>query len=144
MEKNIRAGQGMPRRATALITIAIIIAATALIYTQLPKGALSTDLSRIGQGAPALVVARDINYVAGGEVMDLMVAMRPHYGDRLEFRVAHLGRPEGQDFARRYSARDGTVVLFAADGSRLTSLHAPQTEAEIRGALESFNIHYVH
>jgi hypothetical protein len=144
MDRNARAAAGMSRGVKGLITIAVIVAATAVIFTQLPKGALPTDLSRIGQGVPALVVARDINYVAGGEVMDLMAAMRPHYGDRLEFLVAHLGRPEGQDFARRYSARDGTVVLFAADGSRLTSLHAPQTEAEIRRALESFNIHYVH
>jgi hypothetical protein len=144
MEKNSRPVSRMPRGAKALITIAVMVAATALIYTQLPKGALSTDLSRIGQGVPALVVARDINYVAGGEVMDLMNDMRPHYGDRLEFLVAHLGRPEGQDFARRLGARDGTVVLFAGDGSRLATLHAPKTEAEIRGALEAFNIHYMH
>lgn len=144
MEKNSRPVSRMPRWAKALITIAVMVAGSALIFTQLPKGALSTDLSRIGQGVPALVVARDINYVAGGEVMDLMNGMRPHYGDRLEFLVAHLGRPEGQDFARRHGARDGTLVLLAGDGSRLATLHAPKTEAEIRGALEAFNIHYMH
>jgi hypothetical protein len=144
MDKNSRVPSGMPRWAKGLITVAVIVAAAMLILAQLPRGALSTDLSRVGQGVSALVVARDINYVAGGEVMDLMNEMRPHYGDRLEFLVAHLGRPEGQDFARRHGARDGTVVLLAGDGSRLATLHAPKTEAEIRGALEAFNIHYMH
>jgi hypothetical protein len=46
-------------------------------FTQLPRGAFSTELSRIGQGTPALVVARDSNYLAGAEVMDLINIIRP-------------------------------------------------------------------
>lgn len=123
-----------------LITLAVIVAAGALIFTQLPRGAFATDLSRIGQGTPALVVARDISFLAGAEVMDVLNTLRPEYGERLEFLAAHLGRPEGQAFARRHGMRDGTVVVFAADGTRLAALDAPRTPAEVRKALRDLNI----
>ena len=137
MDRGAIAISGTPRWMKALITTAIIIAAAVLIFTQLPKGAFSTDLSRIGQGTPALVIARDINYVSGGEVMELINGMRPEYGAQVEFLVAHLGRPDGREFARRHGAGDGTVVLFAGDGSRLSTLHAPETEDEVRRLLEA-------
>jgi hypothetical protein len=125
----------MPAWAKTLITMVVIVAAGALMLSQLPRGVFPTDLSRIGQGTPALVVARDINYLAGAEVMDLLNSMRPEYGDRVEFLVAHLGQPEGQAFARRHAMQDGTLVLLAGDGARLARLHAPQTTDEVRQAL---------
>lgn len=126
-----------PRWVKSLITVAVLVGAGALIFTQLPRGAFPTDLSRIGQGTPALVVARDISYLSGAEVMDLMNEIRPEYAGRVEFLAAHLGQPDGEAFARRYNAWDGTVVLFAGDGSVRARLHAPQTTAELRQALDS-------
>jgi hypothetical protein len=140
MNGRTRGASGIPGWAKALITLAVIIGAGALIFTQLPRGAFPTDLSRVGQGTPALVVARDINFLAGAEVMDLLSTIRPEYGDRVQFLAAHLGHPDGQAFARRHDMRDGTVVLFSADGSRLATLRAPETAAEIRRALQDANI----
>ena len=100
----------MPAWAKTLLTLAIMIVVGALIISQLPRGAFPTDLSRIGQGTPALVVARDINFLAGAEVMDLLNSIRPEYHDRVEFLAAHLGHPDGQAFARRHDMRDGTVA----------------------------------
>jgi len=140
MAETAKARPTVPRWGKILITLAVIVGAGALIFTQLPRGAFSTDLSRIGQGTPAVVVARDINFLAGAEVMDLLNTLRPEYGDRLEFLAAHLGHPDGQAFARRHEMRDGTVVVFAADGARLTALDAPRTQAEVRKALRDVNI----
>lgn len=140
MAGKAKAGSTIPRWGKLLITLVVIVAAGALIFTQLPRGAFSTDLARIGQGTPALVVARDINFLAGAEVMDVLNTLRPEYGDRLELLAAHLGRPEGQAFARRHGMRDGTVVVFAADGTRLAALDAPRTPAEVRKALRDLNI----
>jgi hypothetical protein len=140
MEGKTRKAPGIPGWAKALITVAVIVGAGALIFTQLPRGAFSTDLSRVGQGTPALVVARDINFLAGAEVMDLLNTIRPEYDDRVEFLAAHLGHPDGQAFARRHDMRDATVVLFSGDGQRLATLRAPQSAAQVREALRAANI----
>ncbi|AHF00030.1 hypothetical protein [Thioalkalivibrio paradoxus] len=137
MKQKSKGAPGIPGWAKVLITVVVLVGAAALIFTQLPRGAFSTDLSLIGQGKPVAVVARDISFVAGGEVMDLMNTVRHEYVDRMEFLVAHLGRPEGQAFARNYDAADGTLVVFSADGTPVTSVRAPRTDAELRRALDS-------
>ncbi len=126
----------MPGWGKALITIAVLVAAATLIWSQLPRGAFPTDLDRIGQGQPVVVVVRDIAYVTGAEVMDRLNQVRPDYADRIEFMAAHHGRPEGQAFARDHGVRDGAVVLFDAQGHRIGALEAPETEAEIRELLD--------
>jgi hypothetical protein len=140
MDKGESGGLGIPRWAKALVTAVVVIAVGALAFTQLPRGAFPTDLSRIGQGTPALVVARDINYLAGAEVMDLLNSLRPEYGNRLEFLAAHLGQPDGRAFAHRHGARDGTVIVFAGNGTPVATLHTPQTASEVRSALDAAGI----
>ncbi|SDW25691.1 hypothetical protein [Thiocapsa roseopersicina] len=39
-----------PRWPRVLITLSVVVGALALLVTQLPRGAFSTDLSGIGQG----------------------------------------------------------------------------------------------
>ncbi len=124
-----------------VITLVVIVGAGALIFTQLPRGAFSTDLSRIGQGTPALVVARDISFVAGAEVMDMLNTMRPEFSDRVEFLAVNLGNPQGQGFARQHRMQDGTVVLFSGDGTRIGVLDRPSTQREVRQLLGAANIH---
>jgi hypothetical protein len=119
-----------------LVIVGLVIGAAALLFAQLPRGVFSTDLSRIGQGTPALVVARDANYLAGAQVMDLINSVRPEYEGRVEFLAAHLGHPDGQAFARRHEMQDAVVVVFGADGSPSARLVVPQTAEELRAALD--------
>ncbi|RKT42937.1 hypothetical protein [Thiocapsa rosea] len=125
-----------PRWPGVLITVCVVVGVLALLVTQLPRGAFSTDLSGIGQGTPALVVARDKNYLAGGEVMDLINTVRSDYEGRIAFLAAHLGHPDGQAFARRHGMEDAVVVVFDADGSPAARLVIPQTAEELRAALD--------
>lgn len=141
MEERKRRPSAVPGWAKVLITLVVIVGASALIFTQLPRGVFSTDLSRIGQGTPALVVARDIAFVAGYEVMDLLTSVRPEYGDRVEFLAVNLGNPQGQSFARQHGMRDGTVVLFSGDGTRVAAIDVPRTQREIRQLLGMVNVH---
>jgi len=113
------------------ITLVILLAAGAFIFSQLPQDIFPTDLSRIGHGVPALVVARDINFAAGAEVMQLISEIRSDYSDRVHFLAVHLGHPDGQSFAQQHGMRDGTVMLFSGDGYLLATLIAPQTTDEI-------------
>ncbi|TVP87033.1 MAG: hypothetical protein EA347_08365 [Thioalkalivibrio sp.] len=140
MQEKTRRPSAVPGWAKVVITLVVVVGAAALILTQLPRGAFPTDLSRIGQGTPAIVVARDINFVAGYEVMDLLVELRPEYAERVEFLAVNLGHPDGQQFASRHGMRDGTVVLFSGDGTRVGAVHTPRTEREVRELLQSAGI----
>jgi len=124
-----------------LIVTGIIVGAVSFIWSRLPKGSYPTDLSRIGQGQPVLVLAMDSNYLAGASVMNLLNDLRPNYADSVHFLVASLALPNGKAFANQYQVSDGTVVLFDANGQRVALLHAPQTQDELRRALrEAFGL----
>lgn len=119
-----------------LIVTGIIVGSGGLIWSQLPKGSYPTDLSRIGQGQAALVLTMDSNFLAGASVMSLLDDLRHDFADSVQFLVASLGLPDGQAFARQHQAGDGTVVLFNANGQRVAVLHNPQTQDELRQALQ--------
>ena len=124
-----------PRWSKWLITLLVMAAVGSLIWSQLPRGAYPTDLSRVGAGKPALVLAHDANFAAGMAVMELMNVIRDDYVGQVEFLVAHLGMPDGQAFAGRHAARDGSVLLFSANGTLVDTLHQPQTVDALREAL---------
>jgi hypothetical protein len=66
-----------------------------------------------------------------------MNTVRDQHGAQVEFLVAHLGRPDGQQFAARHGSVDGTVLLFAGDGRPVGALQQPETVDELRGAVVS-------
>jgi hypothetical protein len=108
----------------------------ALIWSQLPRGPYSTDLTRIGQGRPAVVLAYDIQTMGGMEVMAMLDTLRPTYRDRVQFLVAPLGAPNGHAFGERHRAISGTVVLFTETGIPVRTIHGPASAAELQQALE--------
>lgn len=124
-----------PRWSKWLLTLLVVAAVGSLIWSQLPRGAYPTDLSRVGAGKPALVLAHDANFAAGMAVMELMNVIRDDYAGEVEFLVAHLGMQDGHAFASRHAARDGSVLLFSADGELVDTLHQPQTVDALRQAL---------
>ncbi|MEX0729378.1 MAG: hypothetical protein WED00_08060 [Aquisalimonadaceae bacterium] len=126
----------LSRGGKLLIAMVIIAAAGAVIWSQLPRGGYSTDLSVIGQGRPALVLAYDQVYVGGTEVMDHMNRVRASYADRMEFVVADMGTAEGRNFVQRHEVRDGAVLLFDADGVRQGTINQPRSPEELQRAID--------
>jgi hypothetical protein len=128
--------QGPRRWRQWLIYMAIVVGVLALVWSQLPRSPYSTDLSRIGQGQPALVLAYDIQSMGGMAVMSMMDDLRGEYADRIAFLVAPLGAPEGQAFGRRFEANNGSVVLFSATGVTVNTVHLPQNTAQLKSELD--------
>lgn len=124
-----------PRWSRWLVTLIVLAGVGGLIWSQLPKQAYPTDLTRIGAARPALVLVQDPQSAAGLAIMEMMDAIRGDYPD-VEFLVAHLGLPDGQDFARRHAVGDGVVVLFSAAGARAATLPHPRSADELRAALD--------
>ena len=119
-----------------LIYLAISIGVLTLVWSQLPRSPYSTDLSRIGQGQPALVLAYDIQSMGGMAVMGMMDDLRGEYADRIAFLVAPLGAPQGEAFGRRFNLDNGSVVLFSAKGTAVNTVHLPADTAALKLALE--------
>jgi hypothetical protein len=119
-----------------LIVTGIIVGSGIFVWSQLPKGSYPTDLSRIGQGQAALVLAIDSNYSGGASVMELLNDVRHDFADSVQFLVASLALPNGQAFADQHQASDGMVLLFDAKGQRIAVLYTPQTQDELRKALQ--------
>lgn len=129
--------QGKSAWTKILITIAILVAAGALMWSQLPRGPYPTDLARIGQGRPALVLAYDIQSMGGMAGMELLDKLRDEYADRVEFLVADLGVPQGRQFAQSLGAISGTVAFLSADGAHLQTMHPPLLPEALRQAVHN-------
>jgi len=98
---------------------------------------LSTDLSDIGQGRPALVLAYENFSPSGGEALNQLRKVRSDYESRLDFVVADLGTPQGRSFASRYQLVDGQAVFMSQDGRPLLTTRISADEGELRSRLEA-------
>jgi hypothetical protein len=128
--------KGMPLWGKWLAYLFVIGAVGALIWSQLPRAAYSTDLTRIGKGPPALVLAYNIQSMGGMTGMKLLDDLRGEYGERIEFLVADLGVPGGRDFAQRFGAVNGTVTVLSGDGAHSRTIHPPIDADMLRQAVE--------
>ena len=124
-----------PWRRRLIVTAAFVLAGS-FLWSQLPKGSYPTDLSRIGQGQAALVLAIDSSYSGGASVMELLNDVRHDFADSVQFLVASLTLPDGKAFAAQHQASDGMVLLFDAKGQRIAVLYTPKTQDELRKALQ--------
>lgn len=97
---------------------------------------ISTDLSAIAQGKPALVLAYENFSPAGAEALDRLRKVKGDYELRLDFVVADLGTPQGRTFANRYQLVDGQAVFLKQDGQPLQAMWIPADERELRGRLD--------
>lgn len=127
-----RAGTNFRR----LIVIAFVLAAGVFVWNQLPKESYPTDLSRIGQGQPALVLTMDGNFMAGMQMMPVLDILRQEFRSEAEFMVASMGLPEGQAFVQRHQTQDGSVAVFDSSGKRVAVVHGPRTVDELRLLLQ--------
>jgi hypothetical protein len=123
-------------RTRKLIYLAFFTALAVLILSQLPRGAYSTDLSRVGDGQPALVLAFDLDSMGAAEVMKLMDILRDDYADRVHFLIADLGTPQGARFAQRHRAINGTVMFYSGEGSHVRTIHQPPDTETLRFGLD--------
>lgn len=114
-----------------LLTMVLVVG-----WQNLPRGVISTDLDIIGQGTPVLVLTRDVNFVGGGEVMELMSHLSDAERERVEMRVAHLGQPRGQAFANQFATQDADLVLLDGNGELLGRVDHPETVDHIRQLIQ--------
>lgn len=98
---------------------------------------VSSDLSVIGQGKPALVLAYENYSPMGGDALTRLRKVRGDFESKLNFVVAELGSPPGRAFADRYQLHDGLAIFLNQDGQPLEVMRIPEDEQALRSQLEA-------
>ena len=121
------------------LTLAFIVALLGLGYFSLAGigKPISTDLSLIGKGKPALVLVYENYSPASADALTRLKQVRGDYDARLDFVIADLGVPEGRAFANRHQLSDGQAMFLKPDGEPLRATYIPEDEQELRGRLDS-------
>ncbi len=120
---------------TAVTLVALI--AVGYVLTMGAGKPISSDLSIIGQGKPALVLAYTNFSPTSGDALNRLRQIRSDYDSRLDFVVADIGAPPGRAFAKRYQLAEGQAVFLKRDGRPLGVTSIPVDEQELRSLLES-------
>ena len=98
---------------------------------------IGSDVSIVGQGKPAIVLAYENYSPAGGEALSSLREVRDNYDSRLDFVVADMGTPQGRDFANRHQLIDGVAVFLDQSGKPLQVTRIPPQEDQLNQLLES-------
>lgn len=102
----------------------------------LPKG-FSDNLSKIGQGLPAVVLTHDKNSVGSMEVMVLLNKVRADYAGKVDFLAVDIDTREGQAFSRQQGVGGVMLVLFDPDGARRSVLNGGIGEKDLRSEIDN-------
>jgi len=114
-----------------LLITAAIVALLVVMWHQLPRP-YSTDLSQIGQGTPALVLAHDDHLVNSDQQMAAMDNVREGLERHAILLVANMREARGANFARAHDADAATVLIFSAEGELLARIRGPVDGATLR------------
>lgn len=123
------------RLAKPLITLLCVALVATVLWQLLPKAAFSSDLTRLGQGRPALVLLREVQSMGGERIVQQMQTLHPAFEQHMEFLVVHTGNPSGMTFAATHQLGDGGMVLFDAQGQVLRQIRPTESAAELRAEI---------
>jgi hypothetical protein len=90
------------------------------------------DLSKIGKGQDVVVLVHDHSVANSYELMRTLDHVRADYHRHVDFLVADLGTSVGQKFATEQGVEPASLVLFAADGSRLLTIYGLKSPEHLR------------
>ena len=124
---------------TTLFVILGVSAFLAVAIMLLPKG-FNDDLSKLGQGLPAVVLVHDKNSMGSLELMSLLNKVRPDYTDKLEFIVVNINSKEGKIFREQQNIDGIVLVLFSHKGIKRGTLTNRKDEAGLRSELNKLFI----
>lgn len=113
------------------LTILFILVISVIVVMNLPRG-FSDDLSRIGKGAPAIVLIRDKDSVQSFDLMDTLNTVRDEYAGKVDFLLTDFSTPEGEAFMAKNNVSKSTLVLFDAIGKQVNILYPPQTASNLK------------
>ena len=125
----------MKKLAVSVVGLLVLLAGV-FVATGLLRAPMGSDLSVVGNGRPALVLAYENYSPAGGDALNRLKQVRADYEDRLQFVVADLGTPGGRAFAGRFNLADGVAVFLTRAGEATAVMTIPANEDALRRQLD--------
>ncbi len=121
------------------VSLGVIVAFAALGYFMIlgVGKPIGSDLSIVGKGRPALVMAYENFSPDGGEALNRLRAIRSDYDAQLDFVIADLGTPQGREFASRHEIGDSQAVFLLPNGEPLQRTVIAHDEQELRQRLDA-------
>lgn len=116
-------------------TAILIVAGLIFAIAELPEN-YSNDLSVIGKGQKVIVIIHDRKKFPSVDFLSQMNTLRDEYGGRIIFCVADIKDKEGAEFAAAQKVTPPSLLLFAADGTRLGSVKASRTTERVNEAIK--------
>ena len=123
----------MKKLVTTAITLLVLVGG-AFVALKLTPTPMSSDLSQIGQGTPAIVLAYENFSPSGAEALTRLKAVRPDYESQIRFIVADLGTPDGRTFGQRFGLQDSEAILLDGSGRAIAIL--ARSEQALREQLD--------
>lgn len=121
----------------AIVGTILALAALGYLLTMSVGKPISSDLSVIGQGKPALVLAYQNYSPPGGEALNRLRKVQDDYEEKIEFVVADLGTQAGSAFARQYDLVDGLAIVLMPNGEPVQVTGIPPEEHKLRDFLNA-------
>ncbi len=119
----------------ATLLIALLIVGSLFMFSS--GKPIGTNLSIVGQGKPTIVLGYENYSPMGGAALSLLRKVRGNYDSRMEFVIADLGTPQGQQFADRHQLFDGRAVFLNQDGEPVRITSIPAQEDELKSLLDA-------
>ncbi len=120
----------MKQTVIVLGVVALVALVSVMAMIQFGGRPVSTDLSQVGGGTPALVLAHENYAPASMAAMDHLNRLRGSYGERVLFLVADTGVPAGRAFVESHGLVQGMAILLAGDGSAIGVVNLADGESD--------------
>lgn len=130
----------MKKAVIATLSTGLVILVAWLAITQMSGRPMSTDLSQVGQGQPAVVLAFENYSPASMEAISQLNRLRGDYEPELQFLVADLGTPDGRAFSAGIGLSPASAVLLDSKGApiRTWSFNNEQWSRDLDKTLRLF------
>lgn len=139
MNKSTKNGQ--PKKTLKLlITFASIGVVIAAFFAFAPKG-FDLDLTKIGNGKPALVFVYDSNLGVSSKQAAIINLVRETTPTKMHFLMAKVGRPDAKAFVSQYNLRTADLVLLDEEGQVLKIEPGLLTEEQLKAMIKPVTRH---
>ncbi|MCH8541939.1 MAG: hypothetical protein LAT61_00085 [Alcanivorax sp.] len=119
----------------ALSSLLVLVALGYALWLAIPKG-FDADLSKIGNGQPALVFVYDRDLVASSRQTEEMNRERAALEAQVQLLIADTGHPDARALMSRYHVGPITFLLFDGQGALINSWPGLSTAEELRALMD--------
>jgi len=128
--------RGLLRKAAYIVPVVAVAGYFTFGYLQ--SAVAEADLSKIGNGKPAIVQIHDPQCPLCRKLQEQTRSVLSNYDDdKFTYLVANIKTKKGAEFAGQYGVPHVTLLLFDKSGKMVQIVRGPTNESILEGALSA-------